>query len=219
MSHGRLWHTTRFRNIGSYLHQLEKGPSTYFSITCNMLGQLMKLAVSKSPAGQAVSDMVSVKRVSKSALQYSNTPRLNHNRHRLPPCEFCKPCIPLVLNRTWTWNTLTHIVLHTQTLIQWGRSATGDVQTTNVARRNLGTPGYPSICGKPPRRTSGFLWFSAHSVHYWVVWDSLRGALNKRFLVFIVPSLFSIAKKLILLNTLNTESIKKQENNKIPCWC
>ena len=84
MSHGRLWHTTRFRKVGSYSDQLERGLNTYFSITCNMLGQLMKLAISKSPAGQAVSDMVSVKRVSKSALQYSNTPRLKHNRHRLP---------------------------------------------------------------------------------------------------------------------------------------
>ena len=195
MSHGRLWHTTRFRNKGSYLHQLEKGPSTYFSITCNMLGQLMKLAVSKSPAGQAVSDMVSVKRVSKSALQYSNTPRLNHNRHRLPPCVFSKTCTPLDSNSDMDMEYLdTYCASHPNddTMTQechWRRTnyklCVAQQQCYKVARRNLGTPGYPSICGKPPRRTSGFLWFSAHSVHYWVVWDSLRGALNKWFLVNI----------------------------------
>ena len=43
----------------------------------------MKLAASKSAAGQAVPDMVSVKRVSKSALQYSNFPRDILNEYRL----------------------------------------------------------------------------------------------------------------------------------------
>ena len=48
-----------------------------------MLGQLMKLSVSKSPAGQKVPDMVSVKRVSQLALQYSNFPREILNEYRL----------------------------------------------------------------------------------------------------------------------------------------
>ena len=64
-------------------YESDYGIQTYFSITCNMLGQLMKLSVSKSPAGQKVPDMVSVKRVSQSALQYSNFPREILNEYRL----------------------------------------------------------------------------------------------------------------------------------------
>ena len=90
MSHGWLWSTVRIREIGKYSNQLVWGVECYFSITRNILKQLMKLAVEMSPAGQGLQDMVSVKRVSLSALQYSNTPRWTNTRHRLPLCVTSK---------------------------------------------------------------------------------------------------------------------------------
>ena len=67
----------------------------------------MKLSVSKSPAGQKVPDMVSVKRVSQSALQYSNFPRDIPNEYRLQ-LSISHEILSNIINDMYVsiWNTL-----------------------------------------------------------------------------------------------------------------